>query len=139
MVDKYQLTIILKEDEGYRQFPYHDTEGVLTIGIGRNLRDKGISEEEAEYLLGNDIAEAETGCEREFAFWYALPVEAQLVLICLAFNMGLNGLLTFEKMITHLSRAEYQSAADELENSRWAHQVGLMRRERMVQMLRNCA
>ena len=139
MIDKYTIANILREDEGYRQLPYHDTQGVLTIGIGRNLRDKGLSEEEAEYLLKNDIEEAEADCEREFLFWHGLHPDAQMVLVCLAFNMGINGLRNFTKMLKHLERKEYESAADELEDSRWAHQVGFARKTRMAQMLRNCS
>ena len=138
MLDKYRLVDILKEDEGYRQHPYIDTVGKLTVGVGRNLTDKGLTEEEAEYLLNNDIKEAETDCEREFLFWYQLHPDAQIVLCCLAFNMGINGLRNFTKMLKHLERKEYQSAADELEDSRWARQVGFARKTRMIQMLRNC-
>ena len=52
---------MLKRHEGLRLKPYQDTIGKLTIGYGRNLDDRGISKEEAEYLLRNDISRVKIG------------------------------------------------------------------------------
>jgi lysozyme len=54
---------LLIKHEGIRFTPYKCSMGRWTIGIGRNLSDKGITKEEALYLLDNDIKE----CERDLA------------------------------------------------------------------------
>ena len=114
----------LQKDEGFRQFPYHDTVGKLTIGIGRNLQDKGISKAEALYLLHNDINEFETQLKERLYWFEQIHEDAQAVLIMMCFNMGLGGLLQFQKTLEHLKNENYKMAADEILNSKWANQVG---------------
>ena len=137
-MNTYLVQEILKEDEGYRQMMYLDTMGIPTIGYGRNLRDRGVTQEEATYLLSNDIAASEQDCERNFAFWWTIPSAAQDVLVCLAFNMGISKLQEFHKTLAHIEKGEWQEAGNQLLQSRWAHQVGVHRSHRMADMLRNC-
>ena len=123
MTPPTSIKSLLTRDEGVRLFPYVDTTGHLTIGAGRNLSVNGISSAEAELLLDNDIAR----CERELLT--ALPWVASLdwirhaVLVSLVFNMGLAGLLGFRKMLAALEGQDYDGAALELLQSRYAEQV----------------
>jgi|SRR5215813_6995015 len=120
----------------YHQFLYYDVARVPRIGYGRNLRDDGVDEEEALYLLNCDIAKAEQDCQNFFHYWFSLPDAAQEVLVMLRFNMGLHRLLGFHDMLRYIEAGEWEEAANELRNSLWWHEVGHARRERLVGMLR---
>ena len=120
--------------EGLRLKPYRCTAGKLTIGVGRNLDDKGITYDEAMFLLRNDIAEVTAQLER-FDWFRALGPVRRKVLVDMAFNLGMAGLLGFQKMIAALARGDYKAAADEMVDSAWYHQVGT-RARRLVEMMR---
>lgn len=114
----------LTRDEGMRLTPYKDTTGHLTIGIGRNLDAKGISAEEARLLLRHDIQEALTDLTRALPWTRDLDAPRLGVLINMAFNMGLGGLLTFTKALAAVRAGFYREAAREMLDSTWAGQVG---------------
>jgi len=120
--------------EGLRLKPYRCPAGYLTIGVGRNLETKGISENEALFLLRNDIAEVTAQLER-FDWFRALGPVRRKVLIDMCFNLGMAGLLGFQKMIEALKQGDYERAADEMVNSRWYGQVG-ERGRRLERMMR---
>jgi len=100
MID--DLAKLLKKHEGYSSKPYLDTVGKLTIGWGRNIDDKGISEIEAELLLGNDILEVIGQCDREFDWFDELDETRKIVVLNMAFNLGINGFKKFKKTIKRL-------------------------------------
>jgi len=129
-----QLTAQLKRHEGYRRHPYRCTAGKLTIGFGRNLEDKGISEGEAETLLAGDIAEVRKELFRALPWLNGLPEVRQAVLINMAFNLGVLGLLQFRRMLKAVNQKDYDKAADEMLDSRWAEQVGNRATELAEQM-----
>ena len=120
--------------EGLKLKPYRCTAGKLTIGVGRNLETKGISENEALFLLRNDIEEVTRQLEL-FGWYVALGPVRRKVLIDMAFNLGMAGLLGFQKMIEALERGDYEAAADEMVYSRWYRQVG-ERGRRLERMMR---
>jgi len=109
--------------EGLRLKPYRCTAGKLTIGIGRNLDDIGISEAEARLMLRNDIVNAEAELRRSFTWFDRLSPLRQQVLINMAFNIGLPRLKGFRNMLAALERNDYNRAAAEMLDSRWARQV----------------
>lgn len=113
----------LIRDEGMRLKPYKDTVGKLTIGVGRNLDDNGITEQEALQLLMNDIHVSKS--ELSKLDWFNdLSDRRQEAIINMHFNLGLTRLLTFKNMIAALERKEFGIAADEALNSKWSRQVG---------------
>lgn len=114
----------LQSDEGQRLKPYRDTEGKLTIGIGRNLDDAGISQEEAQQMCLNDIDRVVTQLDAKLPWWRSLDEERQMVVANMAFNLGVYGLLKFEKMIAALQARNYETAREEMLASKWANQVG---------------
>lgn len=114
----------LKTDEGYRQYPYKDTVGKLTIGYGRNLDDVGIPVLEAEFLLQNDVLRAAEDLERSFPWATKLDPVRQAVLVNMVFNLGITRFSGFKKTLAAVERAEYEKAAAEMLDSRWAKQVG---------------
>jgi lysozyme len=112
----------LIQHEGFKLRVYKDTLGIETIGVGRNLRDKGICDSEVIYLLRNDIAECRQSLEK-FDWYNQLIERRKRVLIDMCFNMGMRRLLGFTKMIAALKESNYAKAADEMLNSKWADQV----------------
>lgn len=114
--------------EGLRLKPYRDSVGKLTIGVGRNLDDSGISEAEALHLLDNDIAAVKATGMRHDWFRKLDPVRKDAILN-MAFNMGWPRLLGFRQMIAALERMDYEEAAREALASKWADQVGNRARE----------
>jgi lysozyme len=123
-MDIDRLTEQLKVHEGVRDKVYLDTEGIETIGVGRNLKDKGLSEDEIDYLLQNDISEFRSGVQETWSWWDDLDDVRQRVVVDMAFNMGLGGLSKFKKTLGHIEAGEYEEASSEMLNSRWAEQVG---------------
>lgn len=113
---------LIKKHEGLRLKPYTCPAGKLTIGYGRNLDDTGISPYEAETLLHNDIQNCYAQCVK-FPFWNTLNESRQAVLVDMCFNMGINRLKGFQKMLAALGRGDYPSAAKEMLSSAWARQV----------------
>lgn len=120
--------MILREqlirDEGVRLRPYRDSVNKLTIGVGRNLDDVGISLAEAEYLLDNDIARATAAVLARIPCAVALDEIRRAALVNMAFNVGIGGLLGFKKMLAALAAGEWDRAAAEAMDSTWATQVG---------------
>ena len=123
----------VKRHEGLRLKPYHCTAGKLTIGYGRNLEDKGISIEEAEELLLNDLAE----CERKLinaGLLNGLNDARKAVLINMCFQLGFSGLSRFKLTLGHIAQGNYEEAAEEMLNSRWAKQTPNRAKELSDQM-----
>lgn len=95
-----------------------------TIGVGRNLLDNGITEEEAMYLLNNDIAAVIGKLDKHWIAWRKLPITAQYVCIDVVFNMGINTWMSFRRTRSYMELNEWEKAGDELLDSKYAKQVG---------------
>ena len=109
--------------EGFRRWPYRDTVGKLTIGVGRNLDDVGLSDGEIRVLLDTDIGYRLRVLPRIFPWFAAQDDVRQRVLIDLSF-MGIATLLGFTRMLAAWAVGDYATAAAELLDSRYARQVG---------------
>ena len=114
----------LKIHEGFRSNVYTCSGGKKTVGYGRNLDDVGISEEEAEMLLKNDIYEATNQLLNAFP-WMATFSDVRIsAMINFTFNVGIGTVKTFTKSIDALKKEDFNLAADMMLDSRWAEQVG---------------
>jgi lysozyme len=135
----------LIEHEGLVLTVYQDTLGIDTIGIGRNLKDRGISKEEldyldipnmeviyehgiseadARYLALNDIAIVENELCRVHPCVEDLDGVRQLILMDMAFNMGVPRLCKFKKMWNAVHEQNFEAASLEMMDSKWARQIG---------------
>tara|TARA_R110001599_G_scaffold331340_2_gene546057 strand:- start:262 stop:678 length:417 start_codon:yes stop_codon:yes gene_type:complete len=114
----------IKIDEGFVSTPYECTAGKITIGYGRNIEDNGITREEAEILLSNDIKGTFCELEAKFDWFLLMPYDKQAVLINMCFNLGLTRLLKFKKMLAALKVKDYKEASIQMLDSKWAEQVG---------------
>ena len=124
----------LIRDEGLCLTIYNDTQGISTIGVGRNLQDKGITEDEAMVLLENDILDCEATLTKHLEWTGELDPPRREVLLNMVFNMGIAGLLKFQRMLAALKERKYVLAAKEMLNSVWARQVGNRARRLATQM-----
>ncbi|WP_240650319.1 glycoside hydrolase family protein [Pseudoalteromonas rubra] len=123
----------IKKHEGFKSKPYLCTAGRQTIGYGLNL-DAGITEEEAEVILSMRVE----GIRKRLANaipWYAnLTAPRQGVLVNMAYNLGVTGLMGFAKTLTHIRSGDYNTASDEMLDSLWARQVPTRAAELALQM-----
>jgi lysozyme len=123
-VNRERLVESIKKHEGLSLKPYRCTADKLTIGYGRNLDDVGISNAEALAMLENDIESCCKGLDKNFPGWRGHDDIRQNVLIEMAFNLGAPRLGRFFKMWAALDRHDYEEAAYQMLNSKWARQVG---------------
>ena len=123
----------LKRHEGVELKPYRDTEGLMTIGVGRNLDHNGIRMVEANFMLMNDIK----GCmeEAQAYHWYKdLSPARKAVIVNMLFNLGKPRFDKFIKFQSALAEGLYDKASTEMLDSRWAKQVGKRAVELSIQM-----
>jgi len=115
----------LVKHEGLRLKPYRCTAGKLTIGVGRNLDDCGISKTEAYVLLENDIQHCEKQLLDEIPEIYSpLDEVRKSVLLNMCFNLGIGGLLGFNNTLAYIASGDWERAANGMLASKWAKQVG---------------
>ena len=126
--------LILHED--IRLKPYVDTVGKVTIGVGRNLDDKGISMVTALQMLDEDITEVMRDLENHFPWFLDLDHIRQRVLMDMRFNMGPHRFRGFKRMLAAVEAGNWDKAADEMLSSVWAKQVK-MRAVRLAKMMRD--
>lgn len=139
MIDNNEAIQRLVLHEGCVLTPYRCPAGYLTIGVGRNLDSNpltaeeqkacgdwrhGITKNAAYFLLKNDIKRAEKACKEHIPFWKQLDNERQYALLDMTFNLGINRLLRFQKMLEALGTGNYDEAAAECLSSNYARQTG---------------
>lgn len=132
------LAEMLEDEEARVKYAYTDSEGYLTIGIGR-LIDKrkggGLSDDEIDYLLANDIRNKTREVLKALPWAADLDEVRRSVLIAMAFQMGTDGLLKFVNTLTMIKAGRYESAAKGMLDSLWARQTP-KRAVRMAEMMR---
>jgi len=139
----------LKRHEGYRSQCYKCTAGHNTIGYGYNLDanplhltsielkhyyQNGITKEDAERLLILMVNQTAKDIHEALPWWSKVPGERQDVLINMAYNMGVKGVLAFKQTLNNVMNGNYILAADEMLDSQWAEQVGDRAKELSEQM-----
>ena len=134
-MDTQLMIAELKRDEGNRLQIYDDATGLAikpgttvkghpTIGIGRALDVRGISQDEADLMLANDIAAFTLGLQQAYTWFSGLDDVRQRVLVNMAFNMGLAGLGQFHDTLRYIEERRWQLAADAMRESHWSTQTG---------------
>lgn len=120
-----KLVAQLKRHEGVKSHAYKCTVNMITVGVGRNIDENGgigLSDDEINYLLENDIKR----CKQELIAlsWFTdLDSVRQDALVNLCFNLGLTRLMGFNNAMAAMAEGDYERAADEFYDSRWAKQV----------------
>lgn len=124
---KTELARQLRGDEREVPWVYPDSEGYLTVGVGRLIdKRKGgrLRPDEISYLLNNDMDEALDGLNRALPWFQNLDDARRGVLANMAFNLGLPGLLAFKNTLALVQQGKYAEASVEMLDSKWAQQVG---------------
>ena len=133
-----QLVEMIKRHEGVKSKVYLCSAGYETIGVGRNISESGLglSDDEIDYLLQNDIQRVKEELEETYFWFGALNEARQDAMIDICFNLGLTRLRGFVKALEAMSREQFDIAADEFMDSKWAQQVGT-RAIRLTEMIRS--
>lgn len=131
-----KLSDQLRIHEGVRSHFYRCTSGLATIGVGRCIEEGslGLSDDEIDYLLENDIKR----CKQElitFSWFMDLDAVRQDAMVNLCFNLGFSRLSLFTNALAAMAEANYDRAAMEFLDSKWARQVG-KRSEDVAHMIR---
>lgn len=128
----------LIKDENLSLSVYYDSKGYPTIGVGHKLKEPcaDITLEEAGRLLAEDINKAREGVIRNIPFYPELSEERKFVLINMAFQMGIKGLLGFRKMLLALENRAYSIAANEMLDSKWYRSDSPNRAKRLAEIMR---
>ena len=117
---------IVKKHEGFCTHAYQDTEGFWTIGYGRLIdarRGGGVSLAEAEFLLANDLTQAESVARYIYPAFDCFALAHRQALVSMAFNLGARRLAGFRKMRAAILAGDWTRAAHEALDSKWARQV----------------
>jgi lysozyme len=130
-----RLIETLRRQEGVKNTLYKCTSDKWTIGVGRNLEDVGLSDEEIDYLLENDIERTEELLDEYMDWWRDLDSIRQEAMVNFVFNVGIGTAQKFKKAMTALEEQDYDTAADEMMDSNWSKQVG-KRAEEVTEMIR---
>lgn len=109
---------------GYHKV-YKDTVGKLTIGYGRNITDRGITENEARLLLHNDVQATVDELRKKYFWFDSIDSVRQEVVVNMAFNMGVPTFSSFVNTIGYIEEGKYDLAAANMLQSKWARQVGV--------------
>jgi lysozyme len=129
----YRLIDQVKKHEGFSAVPYRCPTGHLTIGYGWNL-ETGISEVVAEYILMQQLSDIQLACIREFGWFRDINEARRDVVTNMVFNLGMTGFTKFKKTIAAIEDGDFDKAAEEMVDSRWASQVGYRAYELADQM-----
>lgn len=143
---KYCFNLLVVE-EGFKETPYHCTEGFPTIGIGFRIGNKGdplpqdrrMTLEEAQEALYHKIKVNVTALERQIPIaWLKCNFERKAILVSMVFQLGLQGFLGFCNTIAAIERAEWHSVSSNLLDSRWARQTPNRAKRHATAMLEGC-
>lgn len=132
MIDN--IVDLLTLHEGYRQLPYRDTVGKLTIGIGFNLDDTGLYLDESQAVLRLRLLRVGRELTEHLPWVANLDPVRLAVVLDMAYNLGVPGLLKFKNTLAHVEAGRYKAAAANMLLSKWARQVG-KRANRLAQMM----
>ena len=134
-----KLIEMLKIHEGVETHAYKCSASKITIGVGRNIDPEGgigLSEDEIDYLLQNDIDRIITELDFEYGWFSELNEARQDAMIDISFNLGQTRLRKFQKALTAMAKSDWDTAADEFMDSKWSKQVGNRAKE-LTEIIRN--
>lgn len=137
MMDADKLRASLIKHEGRKRYPYLDTARKITIGIGHNLSDRGLSDQIIEAIFAEDLGSVIADLNHRIPWWTTQDEVRQRVLAELCFNMGIERLCLFVRMLEAMRGKDYSAAARELLESRWREQVHPTRAGTLAYQLMN--
>lgn len=139
MISESQVIARLVLDEGEVLHAYQDHLGYWTIGVGVLIDERkggGITQEESRYLLRNRLRRKEAELNQRFEWWHAIDDVRQGVLLCMAYQLGVNGVANFKRMCAALKIRDYITASIEMLDSNWAKKQTPARAQRMAKIMK---
>ena len=120
-----KLLDMLKRHEGVKSHVYLCSAGYETIGVGRNISKSGmgLSEDEVNYLLENDIERVIKELSSEYPWFNSLDDVRKDAMIDISFNLGATRLRGFKRALAAMEVADYTTAAKEFLDSKWSRDV----------------
>lgn len=118
------LREMLIRHEEYSKYPYPDTVGKITIGIGYNLTERGLPDRYINELFNDDVDFCYAKLSENFSWFESIEDSRKIVLLNMCYNLGWKRFLTFRRMLAALQICDYELAACEMIDSKWAKQVG---------------
>lgn len=137
-MDLQKLEDDLVRDEGEVLHAYQDSRGFWTIGVGQMIDQRAggqISRAASRFMLAESIDEKSTELDQRLPAWRKFSDARQRVLLNMAFNLGVGGLLKFHDTLSYALLGQFDAAADAMLASLWAKQVG-DRAVRLAKMMR---
>lgn len=128
---------LLRIHEGVEKFAYQCSANKTTVGVGRNIDREGglgLSDDEIDYLLGNDIQRVVMELQANVESYDSLSPVRKAVLVDMCFNLGISRFLQFKNFLAAVNSGDYERASAEMLDSRWANQVG-RRATRLSEMM----
>ena len=122
-----KLLAMLKRHEGVETHAYECSEGKITVGVGRNIDQAGgmgLSDDEIDYLLQNDVERVIKELAAEYPWFSDLDDVRRDAMVDISFNLGATRLRLFKRALAAMETGNYKEAATEFLDSRWAKQVG---------------
>ena len=117
---------LLIREEGFSSSAYQDHLGFWTIGYGKLIDGRkggGITEKQALALLRDEIAEKRQELTDRMGWWLKLDEVRQTVLLAMAFQMGVSGVMGFKNTLAALKAGDFVKAAKGIRGSKWAQQT----------------
>ncbi len=111
---------MLIRHEGVVCHVYKCSEGFETLGVGRNLNANGISEDEAMYMLENDIKRVQEELDKSWGAWRTFPKAARMVCVDMCFQLGISGFMGFRRTRALMEMGMWLEASEEMLDSKWA-------------------
>lgn len=110
--------------EGLELKMYLDSKGIPTIGRGHNLRDVPITQRAADVIFEDDCDTHWQSLVQGIPWVRGLDSARQAAMFDLAYNMGIQTLLTFHQFLNYMKSGQYDTAAQDLLQTPYASQVG---------------
>ena len=132
-----RLREVLTDHEGLKYKPYKCTAGKLTIGIGHNLDDRGVSPAVVNLMYDEDVTEVVADLKIIFTDFDDLPYDIHIVLADMRFQLGANRFRKFRKMIAAVKQSNWPEMIIQMKDSDWYKQT-TNRANDLISMVRKC-
>lgn len=109
----------IKEHEGFSPTAYKDSRGFDTIGYGTRVTEIEVDEATAEAWLIREVEEKEARLKHVNG-WHRMDLFRRDIILEMAYQMGVGGVLRFRRMWDAIRDQDWDRAADEMLDSRWA-------------------
>ena len=113
----------IKHHEGFVEHVYDDSLGIPTIGYGFAIKDLVLEEDLCDEILLRKLRILGRSVMGKFPFFDSLPSDCKTVLMEMCYQLGVTGVSKFKKALKAMDDGDWEKAADEMLDSKWAKQT----------------